>query len=156
DVYKRQVMFCLSKGLCAPIGSMLAGSREFIARARRKRKIMGGGLRQAGILAAAGIIALKEMTGRLAEDHANARYLAERLSEIPGLRVDRTALDINMVFFSVPLGIDGEHFAAHMREQGVLINPPEAGLCRFVTHYWISRSDIDRVAELVAACCAQT
>lgn len=145
------VMFCLSKGLCAPVGSMLAGSREFIEKARRKRKIMGGGMRQAGILAAAGLIALREMTKRLAEDHANARYLAEKLAGIPGLTVDRSALDINMVFFVLPEGVDGQNFAARLREQGVLINPPEAGLCRFVTHYWISREDIDRLVELVAA-----
>jgi len=145
------VMFCLSKGLCAPVGSMLAGPREFIEKARRKRKIMGGGMRQAGILAAAGLVALREMTRRLGEDHANARYLAEKLASIPGLKVDRSALDINMVFFTLPEGVDGESFAARLRAQGVLINPPEAGLCRFVTHYWIRREDIDRLAELVAA-----
>lgn len=144
------VMFCLSKGLCAPVGSMLVGPREFIEKARRKRKIMGGGMRQVGILAAAGLIALKEMTGRLAEDHANARYLANKLAQIPGIRVDMSALDINMVFFAVPEGIDGAAFAAALRARGVLVNPPEAGQCRLVTHYWIDRSAADAAVKAVA------
>ncbi len=144
------VMFCLSKGLCAPVGSMLVGPREFIEKARRKRKIMGGGMRQVGILAAAGLIALKEMTGRLAEDHANARYLANKLAQIPGIRVDMSALDINMVFFAVPEGIDGAAFAAALRARGVLVNPPEAGQCRLVTHYWIDKSAADAAVKAVA------
>lgn len=143
------VMFCLSKGLCAPVGSMLAGPRDFIEKARRKRKIMGGGMRQVGILAAAGLVALKEMTGRLAEDHENARYLASRLRALPGLEVDTEALDINMVFFRLPAGADGEALTAHLKANGVLINPPELGLCRFVTHYWIDRPAIDRVFALM-------
>jgi len=143
------VMFCLSKGLCAPVGSMLAGPRDFVEKARRKRKIMGGGMRQAGVLAAAGLIALKEMTRRLAEDHRNARYLAGQLRALPGLEVDTGALDINMVFFGLPAGADGEALAAHLKANGVLINPPELGLCRFVTHYWIDRRAIDRVVALM-------
>lgn len=82
--YCDSVMFCLSKGLCAPVGSIVAGSKEFIDRARKNRKMLGGGLRQAGFLAAAGIVALTEMTGRLQEDHDNARYMAEELAKIPG------------------------------------------------------------------------
>lgn len=144
------VMFCLSKGLCAPVGSMLVGPRDFIEKARRKRKIMGGGMRQVGILAAAGLIALKEMTRRLAEDHANARYLANKLAQIPGIRVDMSALDINMVFFAVPEGLDGAAFAAALRAHGVLVNPPEAGQCRLVTHYWIDRRAIDVAVKAVA------
>jgi len=105
-------MFCLSKGLCAPIGSMLAGPKDFIERARKKRKIMGGGMRQAGILAAAGLIALREMTKRLAEDHEHARYLAAKLMAIPGIEVDMTALDIDMVFFRLPDAIDAPSFVA--------------------------------------------
>ncbi len=143
------VMFCLSKGLCAPVGSMLAGPRDFVEKARRKRKIMGGGMRQAGVLAAAGLIALKEMTRRLAEDHRNARYLAGQLGTVPGLEVDTEALDINMVFFRLPAGADGEALAVHLKANGVLINPPELGLCRFVTHYWIDRRAIDRVVALM-------
>ncbi|MCX7027975.1 MAG: low-specificity L-threonine aldolase [Spirochaetes bacterium] len=145
------VMFCLSKGLCAPVGSMLAGTRDFIAAARRKRKPMGGGLRQAGILAAAGLIALKEMTKRLAEDHENARRLAQRLSLIPGFQVRKDNLDINMVFFSLPSWADGKDFAAYLAEGGILASPPEGGFCRFVTHYWISQVAVDEVGARVAA-----
>lgn len=144
------VMFCLSKGLCAPVGSMLAGPKDFIDKARRRRKIMGGGMRQAGILAAAGIIALRGMTGRLTEDHENARYLADRLSELGGVEVDESSLDINMVFFKTPEGIEGAGLASHLAEKGILINPPEGGLCRFVTHYWIKKEHIDKVVALMA------
>jgi threonine aldolase len=144
-------MFCLSKGLCAPAGSMLAGPADFIAKARRKRKIMGGGMRQVGILAAAGIIALNDMTGRLGEDHENARYLASRLASLPGLNVQRDALDINMVFFTLPDGVDGEAMAKYFREAGVKINPPENGACRFVVHYWIKRAHLDKVVSLTQA-----
>lgn len=143
------VMFCLSKGLCAPVGSMLAGSRDFIEKARRKRKIMGGGMRQAGVLAAAGLIALKDMTRRLAEDHENAHYLASQLAWIPGIEVEKEALDINMVFFKLPSGVDGSVLVQYFKERGVLINPPEQGWCRFVTHYWINKEDIDKVIALM-------
>ena len=144
------VMFCLSKGLCAPVGSMLAGPKDFIDRARRRRKIMGGGMRQAGILAAAGIIALRDMTGRLAEDHEKARYMAHLLAELPGFEVDEDSLDINMVFFKTPKGLDGAGLASRLAGKGVLINPPEGGLCRFVAHYWIKKEHIDKVVALVA------
>jgi len=144
------VMFCLSKGLCAPVGSMLAGPRAFIERARRKRKIMGGGMRQVGVLAAAGIIALKEMTQRLGEDHENARYLASRLAAIPGIKVHSAALDINMVFFELPKGIEGSSFVAFMKTHDVVVSPPELGVCRFVTHYWIDKIALDKVVSLMA------
>lgn len=143
------LMFCLSKGLCAPVGSVLAGPRDFIAKARRNRKIMGGGMRQAGILAAAGLIALKDMTKRLADDHAMAGVLATRLGAIPGVTVDSGSRDINMVFVSLPPEIDGEHFAAHLKEKGVLVNPPEGGLCRFVTHYWITAEAVETAAGII-------
>lgn len=145
------VMFCLSKGLCAPAGSILAGPRNFIDRARRKRKIMGGGMRQVGILAAAGLIALRDMTSRLAEDHENARYLASRLASLPGFDVDASALDINMVFFKTPSWVDGTALASYLSGEGVRINPPEGGFCRFVTHYWIRKEHIDKVLSLMAA-----
>ena len=144
------VMFCLSKGLCAPVGSMVAGPRAFVERARRKRKIMGGGMRQVGVLAAAGLIALREMTKRLGEDHANARYLAGKLAAISGIEVDTSALDIDMVFFKLPAGVDGSALASFMRSKDVVISPPELGMCRFVTHYWIDRAAIDKVAGLLA------
>jgi threonine aldolase len=146
------VMFCLSKGLCAPIGSMLAGPAEFIARARRNRKIMGGGMRQAGILAAAGIVALRDMTGRLKEDHRRARRLAQGLGAIPGIQVATDRLDINMVFFSIPALASTEKAARFMgllKEKGILANPPEQGNFRFVTHYWIGDAEVDTI---IAAC----
>lgn len=146
------VMFCLSKGLCAPVGSILAGPADFIAAARKKRKIMGGGMRQAGILAAAGKLAIEEMTKRLGEDHANARKLAALLKKIPGVTVDEGAVEINMVFFDAKVKGPEPAFAAAitkaLSERGVLINPPAGGEFRFVTHYWIDES---RVAAAAAA-----
>ncbi|PKL06971.1 MAG: low-specificity L-threonine aldolase [Spirochaetae bacterium HGW-Spirochaetae-9] len=145
------LMFCLSKGLCAPVGSILAGSKIFVDKARRKRKIMGGGMRQAGILASAGIIALRDMTGRLAEDHENARYLAEKLAALPGFAVDMSALDINMVFFKLPSRVDGADLSVHLAANGVLASPPEGGISRFVAHYWIGKEHIDKAVGLIAA-----
>jgi threonine aldolase len=148
------VMFCLSKGLCAPVGSLLAGTKEFAERARLKRKIMGGGMRQAGFLAAAGIVALNEMTGRLAEDHARAKRLAAAISPIRGVTVDTTALDINMVFFEVEDGGEREERRiALFRDAGIVINAPQrvirngkaAARYRFVTHYWIGDAELERV-----------
>lgn len=131
------VMFCLSKGLCAPVGSMLAGSREFMDKARGKRKLMGGGMRQAGVLAAAGILALGPMRERLAEDHKHAKTLAAGLAELPGVTVDVDTVDINMVYFTMNPAPDPEKFVAHLRSRGILANPPEGGKLRFVCHYWI-------------------
>ncbi|MCE5256967.1 MAG: low-specificity L-threonine aldolase [Spirochaetaceae bacterium] len=142
------VMFCLSKGLCAPVGSIVAGPADFVERARRKRKVMGGGLRQAGVLAAAGLIALDKMVTRLQEDHDNALYLASLLAEIPGIKVDTSALDINMVFFAAP-SLDAQALCRHMADNGVMISGPEGGLYRFVTHYWISKDHIDKVVGLM-------
>ncbi len=144
------VMFCLSKGLCAPVGSMLAGPADFIARARRKRKVMGGAMRQAGILAAAGLIALKDMTKRLHEDHANARLFAELLARIPGLALDPESVDINMVFFAVDPAPDPERVVRAMAERGILVNPPENGSFRFVTHYWIDAARVETAARAFA------
>ncbi len=94
-------MFCLSKGLAAPVGSMLAGSKKFIDKARKNRKLMGGGMRQIGVLAAAGIIALEKMTLRLEEDHKNAKYFAEELSKLPGVNVKFDRTDIDMIYFEM-------------------------------------------------------
>ncbi len=148
--YADSVMFCLSNGLCAPIGSMLAGPKEFIDRARRNRKIMGGGMRQAGILAAAGIVALTAMTDRLKEDHRRARRLAQGLGAIPGVQVAMDRLDINMVFFSVPAFASpekGQGFINALKNFNILANPPEQGTFRFVTHYWISDEDIETIVN---------
>ena len=142
------VMFCLSKGLCAPVGSMLAGEKDFIAEARLKRKIMGGGMRQAGILAAAGIVALKDHVPLLADDHRRAKMLAEGLAAINGLAVNRNDVDINMVFFSHPKS-NCAGWAAKTVDQfyakGIAINPPEQGMFRFVTHYWIQQDEIGAI-----------
>lgn len=144
--YSDSIMFCLSKGLCAPVGSILAGSRDFIARARKGRKLMGGGMRQAGFLAAAGLVALEKMTLRLGEDHENARYLAGELSQIPGVKVNLSDVHINMVFFEMTHpGLDAAKFTAGMREKGIILNSSAYGFMRFVTHYWISREDIARI-----------
>ena len=143
------VMFCLSKGLCAPVGSILAGPRSFIDRARRKRKVMGGGMRQAGILAAAGLIALKDMTRRLGEDHENARYLASRLGSLPGFSLDPGSVEINMVFFRLPAWVDPEKLVDKLKAEGIRISLPENGVCRFVTHYWIRKEHIDTLLSAI-------
>jgi len=144
------VMVCLSKGLCAPVGSLLAGPKSFIDAARIKRKIMGGGMRQAGILAAAAIVALKEHVPLLAGDHRQAEKLAQGLAEIDGVCVDAGS-DINMVFFRHS-GRDmaGEEIVRRFRECGVLINPPESpqGEFRFVTHYWIGDKEIEAIVAV--------
>ncbi len=146
------VNVCLSKGLCAPVGSVLVGSESFIRKARKNRKLMGGGLRQAGILAAAGIIALTEMPGRLAEDHTNARYMADRLEEIEGLRVLRDRLAINMVFFTLPESIIGEQeLVAGLLKAQIKVNGLEDGEYRFVTNHGVSRRDVDAVVEAMKA-----
>jgi threonine aldolase len=150
DIARRadSVMFCLSKGLCAPVGSLLAGPRDFIAEARMKRKILGGGMRQAGILAAAGIIALNEQAGRLAEDHERARRLEGFLSGISGISVERG--DINMVFFGYAPAAEEKKAARivnFFRDKGILINSPENGLFRFVTHYWIGDAELEEVKK---------
>ena len=143
--------FCLSKGLGCPVGSLLCGSREFIARAHRTRKVLGGGMRQAGIIAAAGIVALTTMVDRLAEDHQNARALAQGLALVAGLNVRAVANRTNMVVFDVDGDADASRcFAAAMKERGVLISPREATSFRAVTHNGISRADIDRAVAAAA------
>lgn len=152
------VMFCLSKGLCAPVGSMLAGKKDFIAAARRKRKLMGGGLRQAGILAAAGLIALRDMTGRVADDHRMAKVLAGKLAAVPGVAVDPDSVEINMVFFKVSAVSSpaaAARLASLMADRGILINPPEGGAFRFVTHYWIDEERVERIVGAFGECLAE-
>lgn len=142
------VMFCLSKGLAAPVGSMVVGDAGFIHRARKMRKLMGGGMRQAGILAAAGIVALTEMVPRLPEDHRQARRLAEALAARPELELAPDRVDINMVFVRFRPGCGAEpeaRFVAALRRLGILTYPPEGGRVRFVTHHDVTAADIDRV-----------
>ncbi len=145
------VMCCLSKGLCAPVGSVLAGDAAFVERARKHRKLLGGGMRQAGFLAAAGIIALRDMPSRLQEDHDNAKYMAQRLTEIPGVTVDADAVDINLVFFRLDRPVSAlAALPARMREKGVKINGFEGTEGRFVTHYGVSREDVDIAVAVLA------
>lgn len=144
------VMFCLSKGLCAPVGSMLCGTKDFIAAARRKRKLMGGGMRQAGVLAAPGIIAIKDMAKpeRLREDHANAALLGRLLDDIAGVRTVRT--DINMVFMYIDRpGFRYNGLDKKLREQGILINGGDSGPIRLMTHYWVGEDDVKRTADVI-------
>lgn len=141
------VQFCLSKGLAAPAGSIIASGREFIARARRLRKMLGGGMRQAGILAAAGIVALTQMVDRLAEDHANARELAGDLAARPGITLDPPVVQTNIVIFRVPESVPVDAFVAAARAEGVLVSGVGGQRVRAVTHHGISAADCSRAAQ---------
>ncbi len=142
------VTFCLSKGLSAPVGSIVCGTKEFIAEVRRARKMAGGAMRQAGIIAAPGIVALETMVDRLAEDHENAALLAEGLAQIPGLSIDPARVQSNIVVVDVT---DGASFQRRMRDGGVLISAFGPERLRMVTHYGITRQHIER-----ALACAQS
>jgi threonine aldolase len=136
------VMFCLSKALGAPVGSLLAGPANLVAKGRLYRKRLGGGMRQAGVLAAAGLVALEDTPRRLPEDHANARFLAEGLAQIPGIQVDPHKVATNIVIFEVgDTGLSGAEISARLKRRGVLINGIDANHMRAVTHY-----DVDRAA----------
>jgi threonine aldolase len=141
------VTFCLSKGLCAPVGSVLCGSWEFIEEANRIRKQLGGGMRQAGVLAAAGIVALEEMVDRLAEDHAHAKALAEELSEIAGVRLDKGSPNTNMVYIKLDLalGVDAETCAKELNKKGILVGTTGPRHFRLVCHYWIRDENIPEI-----------
>lgn len=147
------VMFCLSKGLGAPVGSMLAGEKDAIARGRLYRKRLGGGMRQVGVLAAAGLIALEEMPARLGEDHANAHRLAAALGELPGVRTSPEAVKTNIVMVDVSgTGMTPAAVSAHLKQAGVLMNPAGGpNTMRAVTHYDVSRADCERAVEAFAA-----
>ena len=148
--YCDSVMFCLSKGLCAPVGSMLCGSEAFIRRARKYRKLLGGGMRQVGILAAAGILSLTQMTKRLHVDHENARYIADALAQVPGVTVDLDSVHINIVFFKIAAPeFDHGAFARHLLDNGIKINAADDGVYRFVTHNDVSREDVDFVLDVI-------
>lgn len=143
------VTFCLSKGLCAPVGSILCGSEGFIEEALRIRKQLGGGMRQAGVLAAAGIIALDEMVDRLVEDHAHARALAEGFASIPGIQLDKGSPNTNMVYIELApsLNIDAKMCAQNLRQQGILAGITGPRHFRLVCHYWIREGDIPVIVE---------
>lgn len=144
------VMFCLSKGLGAPVGSMLAGPKRLIDKGRLLRKRLGGGMRQAGILAAAGLIGLEKMAGRLGEDHENCQYLARELAKIPGVKVER-APETNILFFDVNgTGLSGPEFSARLKERGVLINSAYGvGRLRLLTHFDVDRAACERAVDAV-------
>ena len=143
--YVDSVMFCLSKGLAAPVGSMLCGSKEFIRKARRGRKMFGGGMRQVGVLGAPGIIALEKMTKRLQEDHDNALYLAKELDKIIGFEVDKDHLDINMVF--VKSTCNFKELEQYLKPIGIIIGGYKGEYLRLAIHNDISKEDIIELLE---------
>ena len=143
------VMFCLSKGLGAPVGSMLVGSREFIEKARTYRKLLGGGMRQAGVLAAAGLVALERSPARLHEDHANARHLAEGLARLAGVRVDLRKVQTNIVIFDVSgTGRSAAEISASLAARQILANPTGKHEMRMVTHCDVDRGGIERALAM--------
>ena len=147
--YCDSVMVCLSKGLCAPVGSVLCGSKEFIEKARRNRQLLGGGMRQAGFVAACGIIALEKMVDRLRDDHDNAKYMAQRLNKIKGVNVLMDNVDVNMVFFKLDKPKEFIHaLPGKMLEHGIKMAGEEGGLLRFITNNDVSRSDVIRVCDI--------
>jgi threonine aldolase len=144
------VQFCLSKGLGAPVGSMIVGSREFIERCRPIRKMLGGGMRQAGVLAAAGLVALEDGPKRLQIDHDNAQVLARELARIPGVALDPSKVQTNIVIFNVrPSGLSSSDFLAEIASRGVLAVPVDADRVRMVTHLDVTRADVERAAGIV-------
>ncbi|HYF95958.1 MAG TPA: low-specificity L-threonine aldolase [Symbiobacteriaceae bacterium] len=150
------VTFCLSKGLSAPVGSVVVGSKAFIARAHRARKLLGGGMRQVGVLAAAGLVAIRSMVGRLAEDHENARILGRGLNEIPGLQVDMETVQTNMVMFDIlDTRWTAEALAGALTKAGVLNNATGPRRVRLVTHKDVVAADVsealDRIAMVMTA-----
>jgi threonine aldolase len=142
------VMFCLSKGLAAPVGSMILGSREFIDRAITVRAMLGGAMRQAGVIAAAGIVALTKMTTRLVDDHANARLLAEGLSQIGGISIDPERVQSNILVFDIAgTGLTTPEFSARLKQRRVLANGISPRVMRMVTHKDVSRSDCESAIQ---------
>ncbi len=144
------VTFCLSKGLACPYGSLICGTKAFIAEARRNRQMVGGGMRQAGIMAAAGIVALETMIDRLAEDHANAKQLAQGLMRLD-FEVDLKTVQTNMVYARVPNSrkTSPKELVERLRQRGVWVNPPRTDRIRLVTHYGITSSDIQEALETI-------
>lgn len=148
--YCDSIMFCLSKGLCAPVGSMLAGSKEFINKARRYRKLLGGGMRQAGILAAAGVVALTNMIERLSEDHENAKLLAEGLNDIEGINIDLNTVQSNILMMDITtLKYNSYSLVSKLKEEGILVSDINSSRIRFVTHKYISKDDINHTISII-------
>ncbi|MGD0450493.1 MAG: low-specificity L-threonine aldolase [Candidatus Bathyarchaeia archaeon] len=143
------LMFCLSKGLSCPVGSIIVGNRNFIDRARKNRKILGGGMRQAGIIAAPGIIALEKMVDRLKIDHENAKLLAEKLTKISRIHIDLENVQTNMVTFDLDLSVDCDAFLQKLKESGVLALAQAKNRVRMVTHRGIEREHIETAAATI-------
>jgi threonine aldolase len=143
------VMFCLSKGLCAPVGSMLVGSAELMEQARIYRKALGGGMRQVGVLAAAGLIALEKMPARLHEDHENARLIAEGLSHLECIELDLDSVETNIIIFKVTGDLSAEELVTRMKARGVLISTVGPTSIRLVTHNDVSRADCEKAVEVL-------
>ncbi len=143
------VTFCLSKGLCAPVGSVLCGSKGFIHEALRIRKQLGGGMRQVGVLAAAGIVAMEEMVDRLVEDHQKAKDLGKALAEIPGISLEKSSPNTNMVYIGIDpeQKLDAKMLSEGLKKQGVLVGITGPRQFRLVCHYWIKNDDINKVAK---------
>jgi threonine aldolase len=145
------LMFCLSKGLSCPIGSVIVGSKEFIIKARKLRKVLGGGMRQAGIIAAPGIVALEKMIIRLKEDHENAAHLAKELSKIKGVTIDLNRVQTNIVNFEISnLGISDEKFIKKLKEKNILALTLDNNKVRMVTHRGIKKENIDKTINIIA------
>ena len=147
------VMFCLSKGLVSPIGSMLVGTEKFIARARHLRKMLGGGMRQVGVIAAAGLISLEQMTKRLDEDHARAKKLADGLRKVRGIVLDEGTPHTNMVYFNLAenASMDAFQVTDRMKELGVLVDPDGPRRFRLVVHYWVDDEAVDKSVAAFAS-----
>jgi threonine aldolase len=146
------VQLCLSKGLAAPVGSLICGSAAFVDRARRMRKILGGGMRQAGVIAAPGIVALTKMVDRLAEDHANAKLLGDGVAKMPGVSLDLSTVQSNIVVFQMPSIAAAEALQAAAGEAGVLLSDFGGGRLRMVTHYGITEDDCRQALAVIGGC----
>ena len=147
------VSFCISKGLSAPVGSLLCGSKDFIERARKFRKMLGGGMRQAGIIAAAGIVALDTMVARLADDHDNAKHLAQGLSTIKGIILEGDDIPTNIVMFTISPEISVSDFNKGLEKAGVKLSPRGGNLFRAVTHRMVSSTDVDEALARIKTLC---
>ena len=147
------VSFCLSKGLSAPVGSLLCGSKNFVERARKFRKMLGGGMRQAGIIAAAGIVALDTMVGRLADDHANAKHLAAGLATVKGIVLEQDDIPTNIVLFTLSPELSVSEFNNGLEKAGVKLSPRGGNLFRAVTHRMVSSLDIDEALARIKTVC---
>ena len=144
------LMFCLSKGLCCPVGSVVVGSHEFIEKARKVRKVLGGGMRQAGIIAAAGIVAIEKMVNRLQDDHKNAKRLAEATAKIKGIQVDLRRVQTNMVLLNTSgLKVDDTIVLLKLKEKGVLVSRMGEHTLRMVTHLGIEREHVEEAINAV-------